>query len=213
MPAMLKKFQQDVREGINARLDNVRELYAQIAASNPQRIDQARRNDGVVVLQAPTGAGKTLIAVEAMRAASGAERIGWDLVYQSRSGPASQPWLEPDVNDVIERLKTDDQADAVVVVPIGFVTDHVEVVWDLDTEAKETAAEQGLAFRRAATSGPYCATSAAHCLRRSSGDKGWWTCMTWFQTPSAPRGLPPPSHCSTNFFSAASSASTCLRWS
>ncbi|WP_347041235.1 ferrochelatase [Brachybacterium nesterenkovii] len=77
----------------------------------------------------------------------------WELVYQSRSGAPHIPWLEPDVNDVIERVKTDDQADAVVVVPIGFVTDHVEVVWDLDTEAKETAAEQGLAFRRAATSG------------------------------------------------------------
>ena len=97
MPAMLKKFQQDVREGINARLDNVRELYAQIAASTPQRIDQARRNDGVVVLQAPTGAGKTLIAVEAMRAASRAERILWfwfapftGLVEQSRLVIAAQ---------------------------------------------------------------------------------------------------------------------------
>jgi ferrochelatase len=77
----------------------------------------------------------------------------WQLVYQSRSGAPHIPWLEPDVNDVIERLAADDAADAVVVVPIGFVTDHVEVVWDLDTEAKETAAEQGLAFRRAATSG------------------------------------------------------------
>lgn len=97
MPAMLKKFQQDVREGINARFDNVRDLYAQIAASTPQRIDQARRNDGAVVLQAPTGAGKTLIAVEAMRAASRAERILWfwfapftGLVEQSRLVIAAQ---------------------------------------------------------------------------------------------------------------------------
>nr|WP_245528734.1 ferrochelatase [Brachybacterium squillarum] len=81
----------------------------------------------------------------------------WQLVYQSRSGAPHIPWLEPDVNDVIEQLAADqddaDGADAVVVVPIGFVTDHVEVVWDLDTEAKETAAETGLAFRRVATSG------------------------------------------------------------
>ena len=54
---------------------------------------------------------------------------------------------------MIEQIAADGSADAVIVVPIGFVTDHVEVVWDLDTEAKETADEKGLAFRRVATSG------------------------------------------------------------
>ncbi|ATG53116.1 ferrochelatase [Brachybacterium vulturis] len=77
----------------------------------------------------------------------------WQLVFQSRSGSPHTPWLEPDVNDVIAQLAAEHSADAVVVVPIGFVTDHVEVVWDLDTEAKETAEEKGLAFRRVATSG------------------------------------------------------------
>lgn len=77
----------------------------------------------------------------------------WRLVQQSRSGAPHIPWLGPDVNDVIEQIAEDGSADAVVVVPIGFVTDHVEVVWDLDTEAKETAAEHGLTFERVATSG------------------------------------------------------------
>ena len=77
----------------------------------------------------------------------------WRLVYQSRSGAPHIPWLEPDVNDVIEEIAEQRSADAVVVVPIGFVTDHVEVIWDLDTEAKETAQEHGLAFERVATSG------------------------------------------------------------
>ncbi|MBE9403486.1 ferrochelatase [Brachybacterium sp. Marseille-Q2903] len=77
----------------------------------------------------------------------------WRLVYQSRSGAPHIPWLEPDVNDVIEEIAEQQSADAVVVVPIGFVTDHVEVVWDLDTEAKETAQEHGLTFERVATSG------------------------------------------------------------
>ncbi|WP_158239324.1 ferrochelatase [Brachybacterium sp. UMB0905] len=77
----------------------------------------------------------------------------WELVYQSRSGAPHVPWLEPDVNDVITELAATKAADAVIVVPIGFVTDHVEVVWDLDTEAKDTAAEQGLAFRRIPTAG------------------------------------------------------------
>lgn len=77
----------------------------------------------------------------------------WQLVYQSRSGSPHVPWLEPDINDVIEEIGTQRSADAVIVVPIGFVTDHVEVIWDLDTEAQESAEEQQLAFRRVATAG------------------------------------------------------------
>lgn len=77
----------------------------------------------------------------------------WELVYQSRSGAPHIPWLEPDINDVIARLAAEGGTDAVVVVPIGFVTDHVEVVWDLDNEAKESAEEHSLAFRRVATAG------------------------------------------------------------
>lgn len=76
----------------------------------------------------------------------------WRLVYQSRSGPPSQPWLEPDINDVIATLPEAGRR-AVVVVPIGFVSDHMEVLWDLDNEAKASAAAAGLAFRRSATPG------------------------------------------------------------
>ena len=78
--------------------------------------------------------------------------VEWQLVYQSRSGPPSQPWLEPDVNDVIASLPAQGVT-AVAVVPLGFVSDHMEVLWDLDTEAKESAAEAGLAFIRTATPG------------------------------------------------------------
>ncbi|WP_240613231.1 ferrochelatase [Brachybacterium endophyticum] len=77
----------------------------------------------------------------------------WELVYQSRSGAPHVPWLEPDINDRLTELSEDGGTEAVVVVPIGFVTDHVEVVWDLDTEAAETAEELGLAFTRVATPG------------------------------------------------------------
>ena len=75
-----------------------------------------------------------------------------ELVYCSRSGPPSVPWLEPDVNDRIEELAAEGTA-AVVVVPIGFVSDHMEVVYDLDTEARSTAAEVGIELARAATAG------------------------------------------------------------
>ncbi|MET3803881.1 ferrochelatase [Nakamurella sp. UYEF19] len=78
--------------------------------------------------------------------------VSWQLAYQSRSGPPSMPWLEPDINDVITALKTQGRR-GVVVAPVGFVSDHVEVVWDLDNEALETAAAQGVWFRRVATPG------------------------------------------------------------
>ena len=76
----------------------------------------------------------------------------WQLAYQSRSGPPSMPWLDPDINDVIDDLAAAGRR-GVVVVPIGFVSDHVEVVWDLDNEAAETAAKHGLFFARVRTPG------------------------------------------------------------
>jgi ferrochelatase len=74
----------------------------------------------------------------------------WDLAWQSRSGGPRDPWLEPDVNDVIRRLAAAG-ARGVVTVPIGFVSDHVEVLYDLDVEARATATGLGLAFARAST--------------------------------------------------------------
>jgi ferrochelatase len=83
---------------------------------------------------------------------TGETAVPWQLVFQSRSGPASQPWLEPDINDVISALP-DAGAKAVVIVPLGFVSDHMEVLWDLDTEAMETAEEAGIRAVRTPTPG------------------------------------------------------------
>ncbi|GAA4910853.1 ferrochelatase [Streptomonospora salina] len=86
------------------------------------------------------------------------ERLGedhpYELVYQSRSGPPSQPWLEPDVNDRLADLARQG-ATAVVTVPYGFVSDHMEVVYDLDNEARETAREHGMHFVRALSPGTH----------------------------------------------------------
>ncbi|WP_280386999.1 ferrochelatase [Nocardia wallacei] len=76
----------------------------------------------------------------------------FDVVWQSRSGPPQVPWLEPDIVDHLEALSAKG-IDAVVVCPVGFVSDHLEVIWDLDNEAKQKAAELGMAFARAATPG------------------------------------------------------------
>jgi protoporphyrin/coproporphyrin ferrochelatase len=79
-------------------------------------------------------------------------RHPWTLAYQSRSGPPSQAWLEPDVRDQIGELAKSGVR-AVVVIPVGFVSDHMEVRHDLDVEAAQTAESLGLAFARAATPG------------------------------------------------------------
>lgn len=76
----------------------------------------------------------------------------WQLVYQSRSGSPSSPWLGPDVNDAIRALPTQGRR-AVAIVPLGFVSDHMEVLWDLDAEALQTAADAGLYAVRTPTPG------------------------------------------------------------
>ena len=85
-------------------------------------------------------------------AAAGLPGLTWDLVWQSRSGPPHVPWLEPDINDHLRAL-AGAGVRGVVVSPIGFISDHLEVAWDLDTEAAQTAAELGLRYARAATPG------------------------------------------------------------
>jgi ferrochelatase len=76
----------------------------------------------------------------------------WDLVWQSRSGSPHVPWLEPDINDHLAALASSG-VDSVVISPIGFISDHLEVVWDLDTEVAATADRLGLRMMRAATPG------------------------------------------------------------
>ena len=118
-----------------------------------------------------------------------AERLGLrgapdhDLVFCSRSGPPHARWLEPDVNDHLEALVSGRLTDGapviapagVVVAPIGFVADHMEVVFDLDTEAAETAARLGLPYARAATAGthPALVSSLADVLaERAAAARG-----------------------------------------
>jgi protoporphyrin/coproporphyrin ferrochelatase len=114
-----------------------------------------------------TGAGGRYAAELREASALIAERVGgshpFDLVFQSRSGPPSVPWLEPDVNDHLAALAKGTQLNGeplpqgappgVVAVPVGFVSDHMEVVHDLDVEAAQTAASLGLPFARAKAPG------------------------------------------------------------
>jgi ferrochelatase len=114
--------------------------------------------------------------------AEGAGHASWSLVFQSRSGAPTQPWLEPDICDHLRALKERGTRD-VVVAPIGFISDHMEVIYDLDTEARRVAEEIGLDMVRAATVGTHPAFVSmirelilerldAHVPRRSLGTHG-----------------------------------------
>src|SRR5579871_463051 len=92
-------------------------------------------------------------------------RSGDRLVYQSRSGPPTQPWLEPDVLDYLREAKQKN-VPAVVLAPIGFISDHMEVLYDLDTEAKNLCEEMQLPMARAATAGTH---PRDECLRWPPG--------------------------------------------
>lgn len=85
----------------------------------------------------------------------GRGRDQWDLVYQSRSGPPTQPWLEPDIGDYLRQHDDQRPGEAVVVIPIGFLSDHMEVLYDLDTEAAALCAGLGIAMVRAGTVGTH----------------------------------------------------------
>lgn len=90
--------------------------------------------------------------MSAVEAATAVSPIDWQLVFQSRSGPPHVPWLEPDIGSAVRSAAVDGKS-AVIVVPIGFVSDHVEVVWDLDHDAREIAEDIGIGFTRVATPG------------------------------------------------------------
>ncbi|WP_424211399.1 ferrochelatase [Streptomyces sp. BI20] len=110
---------------------------------------------------------------EAVAAETGVERP-WRLVYQSRSGAPHIPWLEPDVCDHLEELHAAGSP-AAVVIPIGFVSDHMEVLYDLDTEAAAKAAELGLPMVRSATVGAdprFAAAVRELLLERAASERG-----------------------------------------
>ena len=114
------------------------------------------------------------LVAEAVAAATGVADRPWELVYQSRSGAPQTPWLEPDICDHLAAVHAEG-APAVVMVPIGFVSDHMEVVFDLDTQAREQAEKLGLPVSRARTVGAdprFAAAIRDLVLERAAGARG-----------------------------------------
>ncbi|PYS89249.1 MAG: ferrochelatase [Acidobacteria bacterium] len=114
--------------------------------------------------------------------AAGAGHERWRLVFQSRSGSPQQPWLEPDICAYLRELKVRGTRD-VVVAPVGFISDHMEIIYDLDTQARQLAAEIGLNMIRAATVGTHPTfiklirelireRIEPHTIRRALGTRG-----------------------------------------
>ncbi|GAA0311462.1 ferrochelatase [Streptomyces polychromogenes] len=120
------------------------------------------------------------VIADAVAAETGTDRP-WKLVYQSRSGAPHIPWLEPDICDHLEALH-EQGAPAVVMVPIGFVSDHMEVLYDLDTEATAKAAELGLPVARSATVGAdprFAAAVRELVLERAARERGERPAECW----------------------------------
>lgn len=156
-PGFVTPFVEGLREALAGLAergiadDGIRVLFA----THSIPTDDALRSGDRRVDYGPGGAyaAQHLAVGEAVMRELGST-VPWQLVYQSRSGPPTQPWLEPDVNDVIAGL-ADAGVAAVVIVPLGFVSDHMEVLWDLDTEAVETAEQHGLIAVRTPTPGTH----------------------------------------------------------
>jgi protoporphyrin/coproporphyrin ferrochelatase len=135
---------------IEAQADRIATAMSAIPAEHRERttlIFTAHSLPSAMAAKAPY-AGQ--LATSAGLVAARLQHPRWALAYQSRSGDPRTPWLDPDINDVIRALGRDGER-AVVVAPIGFVCDHIEVLYDLDTEARETAGRTGVAFHRAGT--------------------------------------------------------------
>jgi protoporphyrin/coproporphyrin ferrochelatase len=114
------------------------------------------------------------LVARAVADATGVRDRPWRLVYQSRSGAPHIPWLEPDICDHLERLHAEG-APAVVMVPVGFVSDHMEVMYDLDTEATATAERLGLPVARSRTVGAdprFAAAVRELLLERAAAERG-----------------------------------------
>ena len=140
---------------IEAAAERVREAFAQIPAKRRAAARLVFTAHSVPLHMASAGP-----YVAQLEEAAGlvCERLGREptpLVYQSRSGPPSQPWLEPDIGDYIRRIRAEEGVADLVIVPLGFLSDHMEVVYDLDTEAAALCRELGINLYRAGTVGTH----------------------------------------------------------
>jgi ferrochelatase len=152
---------------VAANVDRVRSALSGLTDPDSARLVFTAHSVPVSMNAAAGPAGGLYLAQQretARLVAEGVRGAGadFDLVWQSRSGPPQVPWLEPDINDHLRRLAADGVT-SVLVAPTGFVSDHLEVLWDLDNEAAETARSVAITLTRAGTAGTHPDFVAAIC--------------------------------------------------
>ena len=133
---------------IEANADHVRRAFDRLPAGARDRARLIFTAHSIPVPMARQYPYEANLRASAQRIAQAAGRPDWALVYQSRSGRPEDPWLEPDVCDYLRRERAAG-LDAAVLCPVGFLCDHVEVLYDLDVEAADTCREAGIAMARA----------------------------------------------------------------
>ena len=136
---------------VEANVEQVSLATTRLGASNPHLVFTAH---SIPQTMADNCEYEAQLMETSRLVAEGLRLSNWQLVYQSRSGSPTQPWLGPDISDHLRELRSLGVND-VVVAPLGFVSDHMEVIYDLDVEAKKVAAEIGLNMERAATAGTH----------------------------------------------------------
>jgi ferrochelatase len=139
---------------VEPNVENVRAALERVPAERRARAHLAFTAHSIPVAMAANCAYERQLNETCRLVAEGAGHDRWQLVYQSRSGPPSQPWLGPDIGDHCSELKRTGVED-VVIVPVGFLSDHMEVLYDLDTQARGICESLGLNMVRAATVGTH----------------------------------------------------------
>jgi ferrochelatase len=161
---------------IDANADHVRQAYARLPRELRERARLVFTAHSIPRSMAAQYPYEHQLRESASLIAQAAGRAQWALVYQSRSGRPGDPWLEPDVCDYLRRER-ETGLDAVVLCPVGFLCDHVEVLYDLDVEAADTCRETGIAMERAEAVNVHprfidaLADAVAHVWRRYQGTR------------------------------------------
>jgi ferrochelatase len=140
---------------IEPMVESVRECLAEVPAANRDATPLLFTAHSIPLAMAENCRYVTQLQETCRLIAEQAGHARWELVYQSRSGPPQQPWLEPDVCDRIEELHREEGVTDLVILPVGFISDHLEVLFDIDTEARERCEKLGIRMHRAATAGTH----------------------------------------------------------
>jgi ferrochelatase len=140
---------------IEPMIENVRAALETIPAQGREKVQLLFSAHSIPMAMAQGSRYQAQLQEASRLVAEGVGQPNWKLVFQSRSGPPQQPWLEPDVRDLIEKGPAGSISQDIVVVPIGFTSDHLEVQFDLDIEVRQLCERLGINMVRAATVGTH----------------------------------------------------------